>query len=107
MRIHLKLWRKQSQDDISAQLRRAGTSRRLTAELFMAGRVGLMIVGVLAGFTLADGGRRIVLAIVFAAAAGYLPGFLLSKAASRRADQDRRASCRTSSTSSRSRSRPG
>jgi tight adherence protein C len=85
VRIHLKLWRKQSPDDISAQLRRAGTSRRLTAELFMAGRVGLMIAGVLAGFMLVDGGRRIVLAIAFAAAAGYLPGFFLSRAATRRA----------------------
>ena len=85
VRIHLKLWRKQSQDDVSAQLRRAGTSRRLTAELFMAGRVALMILGMLAGFTLADGGRRIVLGIVLAGAAGYLPGFLLSRAASRRA----------------------
>jgi tight adherence protein C len=85
VRIHLKLWRKQSQDDVSAQLRRAGTSRRVTAELFMAGRVALMILGLLAGFTLADGGRRIVLGIVLAGIAGYLPGFFLSKAASRRA----------------------
>ncbi len=85
VRIHLKLWRKQSQHDVSAQLRRAGTSRRLTAELFMAGRVALMILGLLAGFTLTDGVRRIVLGIVFAGVAGYLPGFLLSKAASRRA----------------------
>jgi tight adherence protein C len=44
-----------------------------------------MILGLLAGFTLADGGRRVVLAIFFAGAAGYLPGFLLSRAASRRA----------------------
>jgi tight adherence protein C len=83
----MKVWRKQSADDISAQLRLAGASRRLTPELFMAGRVGLTIVGVLAGFTLAEGGKRIVLGIVFAAAGMLLPGFLLSKAASRRADQ--------------------
>ena len=51
----------------------------------MAGRVALMIVGVLAGFVLAPGGRGIVLGIVFAGAAGYLPGFFLSRAASRRA----------------------
>jgi tight adherence protein C len=87
VRIHMKVWRKQSADDISAQLRLAGASRRLTPELFMAGRVGLTIVGVLAGFTLAEGGKRIVLGIVFAAAGMLLPGFLLSKAASRRADQ--------------------
>lgn len=87
VRIHKKLWRKQSQDDISAKLRLAGTSQRLTAELFMAGRVVLTILGVLAGLSLADGGRRVVLAIVFAAAASYLPGFFLSRAASRRADR--------------------
>jgi tight adherence protein C len=87
VRIHMKVWRKQSADDISAQLRLAGASRRLTPEFFMAGRVGLTIVGVLAGFTLAEGGKRIVLGIVFAAAGMLLPGFLLSKAASRRADQ--------------------
>jgi tight adherence protein C len=44
-----------------------------------------MIVGILAGLSLAEGGRRIVLGIVFAGVAGYLPGFLLSRAASRRA----------------------
>jgi tight adherence protein C len=85
VRIHLKLWRRQSQDDVSAQLRRAGMSRRLTPELFMAGRIVLMILGLLAGLSLADGGRRIVLGVVFAGAAGYLTGFLLSRAASRRA----------------------
>jgi tight adherence protein C len=85
--VHMKVWRKQSSDDISAQLRLAGTSRRLTPELFMAGRVGLTILGTLAGFTLAEGGKRIVLGIVFAAAGMLLPGFLLSKAATRRADQ--------------------
>jgi tight adherence protein C len=87
VRIHMKVWRKHSADDISAQLRLAGASRRLTPEFFMAGRVGLTIVGVLAGFMLAEGGKRIVLGIVFAAAGMLLPGFLLSKAASRRADQ--------------------
>jgi tight adherence protein C len=87
VRAHLKLWRKDSPDDITAQLRRAGASRGLTAERFMAGRVVLTVLGVLAGFTLADGARQIVLAIVFAAAGIYLPAFLLSKAASRRADQ--------------------
>ena len=87
VRVHMKLWRKHSPDDITAQLRRAGASRGLTAERFMAARVVLTVLGVLAGFTLADGGRQIVLAIVFAAAGIYLPAFLLSKAAARRADQ--------------------
>jgi tight adherence protein C len=85
--VHMKVWRKQSLDDISAQLRLAGATRSLTPELFMAGRVGLTILGMLAGFTLAEGGKRIVLGIVLAAAAMLLPGFLLSRAASRRADQ--------------------
>jgi tight adherence protein C len=87
VRVHMKLWRKDSPDDITAQLRRAGASRGLTAERFMAGRVVLTVLGVLAGFTLADGGRQIVLAVVFAAAGIYFPAFLLSKAAARRADQ--------------------
>jgi tight adherence protein C len=87
VRVHMKVWRKQSSDDISAQLRLAGASRRLTPEFFMAGRVGLTILGLLAGFTLAGGGRGIVLGIVFAASGMYLPAFLLSKAAARRADR--------------------
>jgi tight adherence protein C len=87
VRVHMKVWRKQSPDDISAQLRLAGATRSLTPELFMAGRVGLMILGMLAGLTLAEGGKRIVLGIVFAAAGMTVPGFLLSKAAARRADQ--------------------
>jgi tight adherence protein C len=87
VRVHMKLWRKDSPDDITAQLRRAGASRGLTVERFMAGRVVLTVLGVLAGLTLADGGRQIVLAIVFAAAGIYLPAFLLSKAAARRAER--------------------
>jgi tight adherence protein C len=87
VRLHLKVWRKQSPDDIAAQLRRAGASRRLTPEVFMAGRVVLMVVGVLAGFTLVGGPRGLVLAIVFAVAAIYLPSFFLSKAAAQRADR--------------------
>jgi tight adherence protein C len=87
VRVHLKVWRKQSSDDISAQLRLAGAARRLTPEVFMAGRVGLTILALLAGLTLADGPKRIVLGIVFAAAGMLLPGFFLSKAASRRADR--------------------
>jgi tight adherence protein C len=87
VRVHTKVWRKQSPDDITAQLLRAGASRRLTAELFMAGRVALTGLGLLAGFTLADGGRRIVFAVLFGGAAVYLPAFFLKKAASSRADR--------------------
>jgi tight adherence protein C len=87
VRVHIKLWRNKSPDDITAQLRRAGASRGLTAERFMAGRVVLTVVGALAGFMLAQGARGIVLAIVFAVAGTYIPTFLLSKAAARRADQ--------------------
>ena len=53
----------------------------------MAGRVVLTILGVLAGLTLADGGRAIVLALVFGFAAVYVPWFLLSKSAAQRADR--------------------
>jgi tight adherence protein C len=87
VRLHLKLWRKQSADDISAQLRRAGASRRLTPEVFMAGRVLLAVLAVLAGLTLGDGGRAIALALLFGFAAIYLPSFLLSKKAAARADR--------------------
>ena len=87
VRVHTKLWRNNSPDDITAQLRRAGASRGLTAERFMAGRVVLTVVGALAGFMLAQGARGLVLAIVFAVAGIYVPTFLLSKAAARRADQ--------------------
>jgi tight adherence protein C len=85
--IHTRVWRKESEHDITLKLLRAGASRRLTAELFMAGRVLLTALGLLAGFTFAHGAGRILLAIVFAAAGIFLPGFLLSKAASRRAER--------------------
>jgi hypothetical protein len=65
-RVHTKLWRKDSPDAITAELRRAGVSRGLIAERFMAIRVAAPVLGLLAGFTLADGGRRIALGIVFA-----------------------------------------
>jgi tight adherence protein C len=87
VRAHLKLWRKDSRDDIDSQLRRAGASRRLTPEAFMATRVALTVLGVVVGLTLAGGPRGIVLGIVFAAAAIYIPGFLLKKAAARRAEE--------------------
>ena len=46
-------------------------------------RVLLIGVGLLAGFALASGGKRIVLALFFAGAAIYLPSFLLRKAQER------------------------
>jgi tight adherence protein C len=85
-RVHTKLWRRDSPDAITAELRRAGVSRGLTAERFMAIRVAAPVLGMLAGFTLADGGRRIALGIVFAFAGVFIPRFLLSKAATKRAD---------------------
>jgi tight adherence protein C len=53
----------------------------------MAGRVALTGLALFIGFTMADGVRRIVLALVFGAAAVYLPGFFLKKAATSRADR--------------------
>jgi tight adherence protein C len=85
-RVHTKVWRKDSPDAITAELRRAGASRGLTPERFMAIRVAAPALGLLAGFTLADGGRRIVLGVVFALAGVFIPRFLLSKAAAKRAD---------------------
>ena len=87
VRVHTKIWRKESPDDITAQLLRAGASRRLTAEIFMAGRVALTAFGIFVGFAMGNGGRGIVLALFFGAAAVYLPGFLLKKAATSRADR--------------------
>jgi tight adherence protein C len=87
VRAHMTIWRKESPDDISTQLYRAGASRRLTAEMFMAGRVLLTFLGLLAGLTLADGPRKILLALLFGFAGLYLPGFFLKKAAASRADR--------------------
>ena len=53
----------------------------------MAGRVAATAFGVFVGFTLAHGMGRILLGLVFAAAGVILPGFLLSKAATRRAER--------------------
>jgi tight adherence protein C len=86
-KIHMKLWRKESPDDITAQLLRAGAPRRMTSEYFMAGRVALTGLGLFTGFALAHGGHRIVLALVFGAAGLYLPGFALKRAASNRAER--------------------
>jgi tight adherence protein C len=55
--------------------------------MFMAGRVALTILGLLAGLTLAHGGGRILLAISFAAAGIYIPNFLVSKRAARRSER--------------------
>jgi tight adherence protein C len=86
-KVHAKLWRKDSPESIDVQLRRAGVSTRLTAEMFMAGRVALTALGLLAGLTLAHGAGRILLAISFGAAGIYLPSFLVSKAATRRSQR--------------------
>jgi tight adherence protein C len=83
-RAHEKLWRKDSPQQIDAQLRRAGVSSRLTAEMFMAGRVAVTALGFLAGLTLAHGAGRILLAVTLAAAGIFVPNFLVSKAATRR-----------------------
>lgn len=85
--FHRRIWRKQTDHEITLSLRRAGVSRRFTAELFMAGRVAATAFGVFVGFTMAHGMGRILLGLVFAAAGVILPGFLLSKAATRRAER--------------------
>jgi tight adherence protein C len=85
--LHMKLWRKESPDDITAQLLRVGAPQRFTAELFMAGRVTLTGIGLVVGFAIGSGGGRILLALLFGAAAVYLPAFLLKRAASNRADR--------------------
>jgi tight adherence protein C len=86
-KVHQRLWPKESPDDVTMKLLRAGASRRFTSELYMAARVALTTIGVLAGLTFAHGAGRILLALVFAAAGILVPGFLLSKAATRRAEQ--------------------
>jgi len=53
----------------------------------MALRVVVTGFGLFVGFTLAHGVGRVLVGLFFAAAGILLPGFLLSKAASRRADQ--------------------
>ena len=85
--VHRKIWPKETADDVTVKLLRAGASRRLTAEIYMAGRVGVTTLGIVAGLTFAHGAGRILLAIVFAAGGLLLPAFFLSKAASRRAEQ--------------------
>jgi tight adherence protein C len=86
-RLHTRIWPKESAADVEDKLSRAGANVKLTAERFMGLRVMLVGLGLLAGFTLASGGKRIVLALFFAGAAIYLPTFLLRRAASRRAER--------------------
>lgn len=86
-RLHRRLWKRETDQDIATALARAGASRHLNAELFMAGRVALAVLGVAAGFALAHGVGRVLLGLVLAAGGIILPGFLLSKAAARRAAQ--------------------
>jgi tight adherence protein C len=85
--VHERVWRKDSPQDIDAQLRRAGVSSRLTGEMFMAGRVAVTGLGFLAGLTLAHGAGRILLAITLAAGGIFVPNFLVSKAAARRSQR--------------------
>jgi tight adherence protein C len=85
--LHERLWRKETAHDVDLKLLRAGVSRRITAELFMAGRVLLTGSGLALGFAVGHGPGRVLLPLVFAAAAIILPGFLLSKAATRRSEQ--------------------
>src|SRR5947207_13503603 len=85
--IHRRVWPRGSDHDITTALLRAGAPRRLTAEVFMAGRVALTAFGVFAGFTVAHGVGRILLALVFGLAGILFPGFFLSKAATRRAEK--------------------
>jgi tight adherence protein C len=87
VRVHLKIWRKASPDDITAQLYRAGASRRLTAQKFMAGRVLAMFVGLLFGFSVSEGLRKLVLSLFFGFIGLYLPAFFLKRAATSRADR--------------------
>jgi tight adherence protein C len=84
--VHRKIWKKQTDDQIATELARAGASRRLTAELFMAIRVALTAGLFVFGFLVAHGAGRILLGLVFAAAGILLPRFFLSKAATRRAE---------------------
>jgi tight adherence protein C len=86
-RVHQRIWRKETPDEVTMRLLRAGASQRFTAELYMAARVAFTTIGILAGFTLAHGAGRILLALIFGAAGILVPGFLLSRAATRRAER--------------------
>ena len=85
--VHRKLWRKQDDNEIATALARAGASRRLTAELFMAGRVALAVVGFIAGFLIAHGAGRDLARARVQGRGHPVSGLLLSKAATRRAER--------------------
>src|SRR3954452_19088421 len=85
--VHRRVWPKESADDVTMKLLRAGARGRLTAEIFMAGRVALTALGLLAGLTLAHGAGRILLASAFAAAGIYVPNFLISRGGGRRSQR--------------------
>ena len=86
-RLHRKVWPKQTEADVATELARAGASRKLTADLFMAVRVVLTVAGLALGFVVAHGVGRVLVGLAFAAAGILFPGFFLSKAASRRAER--------------------
>ena len=86
-RLHRRVWPKQTEADVATELARAGASRKLTADVFMAVRVLLVVAGLALGFVVAHGAGRVLLGLVFAAAGILFPGFFLSKAASRRAER--------------------
>jgi len=86
-RVHRAVWRKETPHDIDLKLLRAGVSRRVTAELFMAGRVAVVGGGFILGVAAGHGPGRILLPLVFAVGGIIVPGFLLSKAATRRAER--------------------
>jgi tight adherence protein C len=85
--VHRWVWRRSDDHVIESELARAGVSRRFTAELFMAARVALTASCCFLGFVIGHGAGRVLLPIVFGAAGVLLPGFLLSKAAARRAER--------------------
>src|SRR4051812_26087795 len=47
-RVHRKVWPKETADEVTMKLLRAGARGRLTAEVYMAGRVALTTLGLLA-----------------------------------------------------------
>ena len=69
--VHRMVWPKETADDVTVKLLRAGASRRLTAEIYMAGRVGVTTLGIVAGLTFAHGAGRILLAIAIEAGMSF------------------------------------
>jgi tight adherence protein C len=85
--VHRKLWRRETDDTITMALLRAGASRRLTPEVFMAGRVAVTLLLFSFGFLIAHSIGRILLGVVFGLAGFLFPKFFLSKAATSRAER--------------------